>query len=762
MFVVISPAAEIGGNLTWRNAGGHGLPWESAVTASLGAVVRGISRADKLFAWSPPEGAIVVGQGHVRAGFLFQPCFRVVTDAYTDYESAACERHKVALYLAKISLADPEDWSWIDASPVPATVDAKYNSASALAALNWLKETSVWGAVSDGGEYLGTVFTAGLAIPRFSGAHSVYAINLDTGSRVWQSLGWSGYPVALASLPPDYDPFEVGSDPSRPDLNFSSDNWTVLGPGRPGYLLVHRLRRDWAPSIGPDWQAPYTTPVYDWANNQAGVANLAANWATRWKWGRGYGSWSWETIVDGFTSSFCSVFTDFGNGYMINGSPLQTNYFRPNSPWPVVPGTHQTQAEALARGPEACLAEAIELGYTTRYLGQVPYKIEEWLDEIRLSDGVVTASLQNPDTCLTEERNCRGYGTAQQLSYSTTEMGAWPLHPEDPSGPTPGSWTPDLPWRKHLHPPENRLEGYVGGSWLERGAGPISALATQFTGSTETPFPPSATSLNNSPRPWWLLSMDTGAVASIGQAPVGIGVATQSNGSPVTSYDVIDRVYVTWCYTQIAPGAEGSTERPLPLPFDPLVYASDGRRAIFVPRANGQVWLQDTRQSRNLGPDVPHHTLPEWDAEVARQHRVVCYSLGPVDETDEAPPTWTPLWSLDVRGLVGGTLLSNGRENPGAGDRVSTPILQDGILTLTVRGASGQRRIEIEAATGTVISNVQESALTGLADTPWNPVRPGEHLHFNHPSHYADNSLTDGRSRYGMAEDTFWKESQSG
>ena len=656
-------------------------PFETRQRAVLPALAEGPR-------WEPPVGLQPVGEGWIADGHLYQPCLHAVTPTIVGEYHTFID-YKLGLVVAKIGLPDLEAHTLIDCSPVACTLDGYYNIAHHDNSpwIRYSSESSPWGDLVDAGApYLDVHREGSIVVPKLLGANQLWAVDLSTGAEIWREDGWAGFPQALIDHLVGLEPID-GQLPFDPATEYVDYTYTVLGPGAPGTILVHVVSRTLIPSIAPDWNARVS-----WAAMDGGV--------TQSFHGPLYGKWQWSpqrvTATPGGSPPTADLF-DLGGFGMVQGSPLLSQTLSEDGTPRA--GRHPSRVVAVAQ-MASCLQDCQELADLPQYIAHFAHQTSARIEVRRLSDGEILSTLPGEMPILTGQRNRRGFGLVVQTQHTAAEVDDWPVHPRDPSVSSNPDWTPDVPGRRFFYPPDSTVPDRSGGTYEAS----EPTLLHYITRLISPALPPGWSQVH------LLRSADSGT-APQGYGPAALYIASNPSGEPVFSatfegYAEQDcDVWLTRCYS---PLAESQNIAP-PWAFDPCNYATDGRVAIFCPGAHGHQRMDLTTEARSL-PDG-YAGLPSWGEEVARQHRIRCYSLGPSEEYPEDAAAWTLLWEVNTLALCGAGTLYDGRAHPNCGDVLSNPVIYGDWLLCVAHGADGQRLLGIrirgdeDTAAGTVAIN---------------------------------------------------------
>lgn len=681
----------VSASLTWRDGGGN-VPYT--------VQARGLKRSeDTGLTWTPDEGIHPVGEFLVRGGFIVQPVFRAETRAYTDLWGASCTDHKFVFDIALVEQADHSSYSFLaGAVPDEATIDGRYNAAYDPRDAG----EGPWGCPADvGGEFLDLLVTDGVAVPQFVEGNQIYALDLESGGRLWHKSGNDIYPTALANFGPDDDAYEFGEDYERSDLDYTRERFSALGISGPGEdrRLIVEITKEWlAPDIRPDFIngiVDRTVEVESFCSGEPLSFSLQGTLRSIYEWrSSGPLTTSPSTGLSGLGFFEGSSWL-FGNPQMAG---VPTNFGQQ-----FISDTASPHTDALAQ----LVADAELLAETTKYIGHFVHKVEKRIESWNLSTGAVLATRACGEPCRLPGKNMNGPGMVTQTPVSQATILSWPEHP----GLELEDWTPDVPGRKMHHPPPQDQAGYIGGSYEQRAFGPLflhTIDESANTGSvTLRTACPGETPITWTPY-YSMRSIHAGDLIATGTVPTGIYLPTLSDGSFTVAPE--GDSYLTCCYSAIAGGDKAKRGRELPWPFDPLSMACDATTIIFGPSQFGHNRMALTREGQALAPGGDFD-LPEWDDEVERTHKIVAWN----------PLTLADLWEIDARDHITPTTLANGRLHPNAGDRIGNLAIYKDHLWIGLNGNEAQRLLEIriretdDGAAGQVARTIaiRASALLG-------------------------------------------------
>lgn len=637
--------------------------------------------------WSPPEGNYPVGEGWRIGDHVFQPCFYDIEATYNDGQID----NKRGLRIAKLDFPALEELEWIEASPAETTMPGlfgipRYNTARRLGGGDpyCFPQTSPWGIPGDsvGDGFFGFIVDPDLkiAVPKLKGDLQIYAVDLESGEKIWERLGFEDMPPMYAhgafQAPGPFGAEDLSSWPT-----WQMRNFTPLGPGRPGHVLVHVIETDIMAALAPDWSRRLQWTVQ---NTWTG-ATYTLNFSLLAKW-----AWA-AADPTGYTDPpnalpYCDLlehnYTSWGLGAMAPTKGVE------QVPQPR-PGRYRLQSQ-VNKALDQALADCIEIATKLALKGILRPRVTTRIEEIDITTGETVSVLEGPPIVRTGQKNVSGVGTATRTDYNGHDVDGFPDHPNPPP-----EEDLDTPGRRFKHPgPEDGMaEMYTGGTYETRLNGPVFMVYSSgpndwsgFPGENDDPI-----STCNGWASWYAMaSCDSADFVVLGSPP---GICVPSNSDGVFRYGDLHgdaRFSVFRCYSPFVTSDDKWTKRALPWPFDPGSLCTDGSVAIFLPFSDSLPILGSEDQFVHPDSDWPSQAV-----EVARCHRIHCYEL------PEGGAPWKLLWELDTRALFGGeTILRNGgRPHPCDGDVISNGVIKDGHLYCIGRGSNGQflMRVRIRA-----------------------------------------------------------------
>jgi hypothetical protein len=636
---------------------------------------RVVSQRSLLATWAAPEGVYPIGEGWVSGDRQLVPC---LVDVEEEFAGGTDYKRELRIASLPLPTLDPEDLQWIAANPSPTTVSGYYNTARRFGspnAQNYLPSLSApWGIPGDSvGLGFRKFFIQGdIAVPQLIGDLQIYAIDTSTNTKVWERLGFADLPAVYAAA----TQFRTDEPTEESYPSFALENYTVLGPGAPGTILVHITKREFRPTIAPDWQEHrlvYTvTAALDPESEIEIHISLQGKWADT--------NYDVTHFTIPASSSEATDLPEESAAWGINfmgptkgaeRSPdKDSGYYR----------TSDDISDALDEALDDCLTVAGLLYWLGFHVPEISTRIEV----IDLTDGATLYTINGETPLRTGEKNISGLGTATRVDYDgDTIDDDFPLHPEPP--PPEDLDDPDRLF-KYPPPEESMTADYAGGTFDTRDRGPVFLVQTDgpftFSGTNNPneyppgPDPPASTMLGWGT--YYLMnSRDTMDYALLGSPP---GIVLQSNGAgdfifgstyPTATFSVFR------CYSAYAEGDDKYTTISPPWPFDPSTLCTDGDVAIFTPPTSSEGPI--TGQDRYVHPESE---WPTQSSECARCHKIRCYDI------TDAP---TQLWEIDARDIAGDDVtLINDNPNPGCGDAISNGVIQDGLFYIAVRGSRGQ------------------------------------------------------------------------
>lgn len=627
--------------------------------------------------WSSPAGVYPIGEGWRSGDYVYQPCLVEGATEYGDQTD-----NKLLLKIARLELPDLDSLEWIDASPAETTMPGfgsvdRYNTARRLGGGDGYCTPAIspWGKPGDsvGDGYFGHVVDGDIFVPKLKGDLQVYAIDVATGEKLWERLGFSEMPEIYANGEwVDEGPYDA-TDLETLWPNWELEHYTVLGPGRPGHILVHIQTTEVKAKVSPDWRRRLSWDV----TSASGLTTANFNFSLPAKWQEerydpsGYTVPSAQESIGDLPESTPSGHPELG--------PNKGREYSPQSR----PGRYETSTD-IENALAACLDDCLELAGKLAWEGLLRPTVSTRIEEIDIATGETVSTLDGPSPTRTGKKNISGVGTATRTDYTTTDILDFPAHPNPPE---PGEVDPDRAW-KYPPPEEGMAEDYAGGVYGAGTAlGPVLMLAKagpyDFTGYwlNENVFPSTMDGWAN----WYSLkSADSSELSFVGSPP-GILIASDPYGdfSSAIPSNFPDGATVYRCYSPYISGDQKFTRVSPPWPWNPMSLATDGEVAIFAPHANSVYVLGDEDQNVGLDSD-----WPAFSEEVDRCHRIACYELA-----DESP---TLLWELDARAIAGaGSVLENENPHPGDGDCISNGVIQGGYYYCMLRGSNGQTLLRV-------------------------------------------------------------------
>lgn len=649
-----------------------------------------LSRARLEVTWEPPEGVFPVGDGWISGDRVMQPCFAQVEVEYEhNGESSPATDYKMALRLYAIKRSDPsDDLQWQDMSPAETTVDPEtsgaptYNTARRLGGGDsYVGITSPWGTPGDsvGGGYTGCVVYENYVVPRGIGDLQLWCLDTDTGEKIWERKGFEQLPGFYAQLEEwrGDDPVDAEDMGDYPD--FDVETYTVLGPGRPGHILVHIRTRHLYAKLAPDYGNGRVTWTVEGRPSGAPTVTISRNWMGKWA----CDDYDETGTVDPPSSEWLvDLFDGSGAFGGISGAPHKGQEFAPGSL--DRPGRLENSTD-VANQLAACLADGEELAGRLYWQGFYTPETTVRIEEISMATGETVSTMEGPAPVKTEQQNVSGVGLATQQTYDAEDVDGWPTHP------LPNEELAEYGYVLKTTPDETP-SGYIGGTFLTRQYGNVTLLRTygptEFEGFWENDNDAGST-MEGWAQFYTMRSTDSGDYAVIGGAPPGLYIPSNSHGEFDYATKWADQeINVFRCFSALAPGDLRYNKIPPPWPFDPSTLVTDGEVAIFLPRANSFDSLGG--QNQHVGG------VSEWPLqadECARCHKIQAFMI-----PTEVDGEWTLLWEIDAREQAGDAItLTNGNPHPCCGDVISNGVLQDGRLYCVARGSRGQMLWVIQA-----------------------------------------------------------------
>lgn len=652
-----------------------------------------------------------VGEGHVVAGKLYQPCFHVVGD-FVDVD------------VAVIDLSDDNSVSWLPgARPDAATVAGNINVAQYGPGDDHRGPWGFAGNAGWGAEFLDSFVAGGLLVLQLHRANQLYAVKLDGTGKAWSKQGWANYPTWMASRSQAGLETDVPalSDPSA--IDYWRDYYTALGVVG-DKLVIEREREYLSPGISPAFRSELRWEIsgLDICTGASYHYACKGGFLAKWFLAQVDGGVTSVPEINWTSSPFFGVFSTLGY------PPGNPNHASRSVDYPFEDVWQE------------CLDDALELAERLAYYGHFVYDHHRYIEVLDLASGNIVASREQEHRVQLPGVNLQGPGTAELVEYSYEDVEGWPIHPDM------DYWRDRVPFfadRSMLYPPPTPKPGYSGGSWDVRSDGPQIGLALSAGGVRE--FCDGAVSKNVAS----CYSMSAGGSAITGgQAPPGIYVLQNQNGDLVFGDATPERFGVISCYSKIAGGAKGKTTWALPWPFDPLSMATDGEHIYFAPSDDLTGRLSYTQQGAAIPVNPDNHTLPDWEDEIARIKRVVCWDADLED-----------VWEVDVLDHVTkGSLPLSGQPHthPCSGDRIGNQILLGDTLVMIASGAEGQRLLEIDRADGEVLRSIvlAPTAMYSVADQPNHT--PALLCGLSKDPWCRDSLMALGNQLYGL-KDKIWK-----
>jgi len=727
---------------TWLDT--ESLDYASALEQYWAGLSRGVQTPDGSLSYSDSE-LVMVGEGFRWEDRQIVPALKIVEHEYTDVNSITQTAQRQELQLVSLEYSDLSDPVVIPASLPPLTVSGKFNAADTLAGRTDLPLSSPrWGWISGGGEFVGVHREGDLVLPKIHGSPEIYAIDLTTGERAWTVSGWADYPTEVADFNGQLGTFaspeagtarEIGADSSRTDLDYSSRNYTVLGPGSSGNFLVHVTETFWYPEIRFDLD---TRKVYDSIPRFPGLDTVShsANPKAWWK----STTYGFPELITDPTETNPAFFQGISEGPLgILGYP---NHLRVCSVYSLLES--ETLVDEFFENLIMDLEESL---LDTQFKGMIPYRVISRIEQRSILTGELVNTLEKTaDEAILPGKNVKGVGTYLVLEGTGGDVELWPSHPQHPTNGNPlwiqdpPAWIPFPPEKPIYYPPDAGGPGTIGGRWEDRGLAP-SFLHFTFTGVLgaqtwadfcEIGHPSAVVERYQTGNDFWTIySQESGTRSSSGFVPAGIFV-DYGESTPTADYHLVHT------YLPYAPGEQEFNKRQLPFPFDCRNYCTDGEIVVFFPTKYAPLAMTNTLQGLAVNPIAPDQTLPDRQAEAERIHKICAFNLS----------DWTEAWTLDARTEFGGSLtLASGEQHPSLGDLVGVPAIRDGVVFAQFRGSAGIWQAAIDLATGSVLESRLVSSISnlvatsGLYDWTGSVSIPGSLI----SQHRDDSILTGGR-----------------